>query len=459
MNLKHKKILVIGAGDSGVSAAKFLQERGAVVGIYDDKGEASIPQAILVKDEESVRREQFDFAVISPGVSINHKIARVFEGRLVGEVALGFTVSHKKIVAITGTNGKTTTTKMLAKALGKNGIAVGNIGIPVTSVTREIGRRTAVCEVSSFMLEGGAGFRPNISMILNITQDHLERHGTMDEYVRCKSAISEMQTNRDYLILNYDCEQCKKIALANDCKPLPTNAPQVLFFSTTAAVRGIYIADGKVVLNIGRRPKILFDIKEFGEQKPHQIQNILAVTLAAVLLGVRKKAIIKACSGVVSHEHRIQHVRTMGSVSFYNDSKATNIAATLAAVRSMSVDINLILGGVAKGQNFDTLFESLPKHVQHIFCFGESSSDIIASAQKANFEQITQCRHLSEAVNRAIATGSGPRVVLLSPACSSFDMFKSYADRGEKFMQIVNALKEVGEREVASAEQNPVDEG
>jgi UDP-N-acetylmuramoylalanine--D-glutamate ligase len=493
MDIGGKKVLVLGAGGSGMSAARYLRGHGAIVGIYDDaftKGdiEKTSPYAIAVKTEQQITAEKFDFAVISPGVSINNRAARLFGGRVISELALGFQDKHKKIIAVTGTNGKTGVTNMLGAALGGRAIVCGNIGIPVTSVAAEAARKTAVTEVSSFMLEPAAAkeadeemynvqcalyneckikpFRPDIALILNITQDHLERHKTMEEYIRCKAAIAENQGRGDVLILNYDDANCQKIrqkrneanesAIGKNKKRFDEG---MLFFSLTTPVRGIYLDGKNVVLNIKNRPQILFDMYDFGDDKAHSVQNFLAVTLAAKLAGADNASILAACRGSISREHRIQYIARVGSVAFYNDSKATNIAATLAAVRSFAAPTNLLLGGQVKGQDFAELFEKLPPNVEHIFCFGWGANTIIKAAGDAGYRAITKCADMQEATHRAFRQGFGPRVVLLSPACASLDQFTDYAERGRKFAEIVMEIvaEEVGEIPHDSPQDSPSD--
>lgn len=425
MDFKDLKVLVLGAGASGKSAARFLRKRGAIVGIYDDKKCDGIRDAIYVVSEEQVDAEDFDFCVISPGVSINHVIAQKFEGRIISELALGFTAPHKKVVAVTGTNGKTTVTKRLGNAVGKRGLVCGNIGIPVTSVSDEIKNKIAVAEVSSFMMETDLGFNPDISIVLNITQDHLERHGTMEEYIRCKGKLS----NARKVILNFDCPNCRML-----------NDGRAFYYSTQSPVRGIYLDGNNIVLNINRRPKKIFALHEFGEDQPHQISNILAVILASILLDVPRSRILMACKGGQEREHRIQHVGEVGNVAFVNDSKATNVAACLAACACFEAPINLLVGGVVKGQDFSGFFTKLPQNVEHVFLFGEGADEIFVAAEKSGYRGATKHRGMADAVLAAHKHGFGPRVVLLSPACSSFDEFTNYAERGEVFTAIVREL-------------------
>jgi len=422
VDFRNLKVLVLGAGKSGLSAAKFLRAHGAVVGIFDDKKGDAIKEAIYVKD---VDFEVFDYCVISPGVSINHPVAQKFEGRITSELALGFGAPYKKVVAITGTNGKTTVTNMLGLVVGGRGVVCGNVGVPVTSVSGEIKRKIAVTEVSSFMLEVDFKFMPDISIILNITQDHLERHGTMEEYIRCKGKLA----NAKVVILNHDCLNTRVL-----------NDGRALYFSTNTAVRGIYLDGNDVVQNIGKRAKVIFNIAEFNEERPHMISNILAVILACKLLGVSRKRILEACKRGPHSEHRIQPIGEVGNVSFINDSKATNVASCLASCACFQGAIHLLVGGVAKGQDFGELFAKLPRNVEHVFAFGESAEEIAKAAVVTGFKDIAKFKTMKEATKAAFKHGFGPRVVLLSPACSSFDEFSGYVERGKVFAEIVKEL-------------------
>lgn len=432
----------MGAGASGVAAAKFLAARGAIVGIYDDASvNQSVPEAIFLSAKRQVEFEKFDLCVISPGISINHKIAEKFtqsgspggEGKIISELGLGLHGAHaKKVIGITGTNGKTTVTKLISAVLGARGVACGNIGMPVTAVADKLKGKIAVTEISSFMLESPLSFSDDnsrvidIGVVLNITQDHLERHGSMQEYIRCKA---ELLKRGKVTILNYDDENCRSLVGENS-----------FFFSTSGSVKGIYLDGQKVVLNTGKRPKIVFDITEFGEEKPHMISNILAVILVCSLLGVRHKRILAVCRGFKSNEHRIQLIGRAGNAVFYDDSKATNIAACIAACKVFKTGINLLLGGQIKGQNFAELFEKLPHTVAHIFCFGSGAEKIMKAANAAEFPNISRFDNMEEATEAAYAHGFGPRVVLLSPACASQDEYTSYAERGEKFIQIAGRI-------------------
>ena len=449
------KALILGGGVSGRAAEDFLTARGFRVTVFVDSDNI-----------EQIDLEDFDFLVISPGVALNHAIIKNFSERnklVISELELGLLTKHRKIVAITGTNGKTTVTNMIATALQSRAVMCGNVGIPVTAVSQQLKHKIAVIEASSFQLESVRSFRPNIAVITNMSQDHLERHGTMEEYIRCKSQIFKHQRKRDTIILNYDNEITREIGVASSVRRIRSETSddplgglawgggrarmprsKVLYFSTTARVRGIYLEDGGVYLNLKKRACKIFDISDFQEKNLHSIENILVTILVSKLLKVKNKAILAATAMNRGLKHRIQHVGTKkvksGEVMFYNDSKATNIASCIAACKAFTIPVNLLVGGVAKGQNFDELFRKLPPHVENIFIYGQAADIIAEAAIKANYNNITKCENLKEATAKACKTGTGPRVVLLSPACSSFDQFDNYEHRGEVFIEIVEGI-------------------
>jgi len=401
---KDKKVLVLGAGKSGLSAARFLRERGAVVGVYDDNRGHSIKDAIFVQDVEF---EQFDWCVISPGVSKSHPIAKMFDGKIFTELSL---LQAKRSVGITGTNGKTTVTKLVAGACGV--VPIGNIGVPVSSRGRQ---KLAVVEVSSFMTELDCPAF-DIGVILNMSEDHLERHGDIQEYIRCKKKLIE---NSRIGILNYDCEICRDLGDEN-----------TLWFSKESVTNGAYVAGG----NIFFRGKKIFPLSVFNEDRPHMVENILAMVLICKLLKISNSRIVRAYRDQEAPKHRIEHVGNVDNVMFYNDSKATNIASCLAACRVFKLPINLIVGGQVKGQDFSKLFKNLPGNIEQVFVYGSDKETILKHGG-------IECRDLGHAVEMAFGHGTGPRIVLLSPACASLDEFKSYADRGEQFVRIIQSLE------------------
>jgi len=420
MKFKNKRVLVIGAGSSGKSAQNFLQQRGAKTYLFDDADGL----------EFEWEGEEFDLAVLSPGVSINHPLAQKFKDILVSELALGFSVRRwwhrKKIVAVTGTNGKTSVVNLIHGALGgKRSVLCGNCGVPVTGVSRELRKKIPITEVSSFMLELPAP-RANIAVILNVTEDHLDRHGTVDNYIAHKESLAKPQRKRDILVLNFDCETTRALAIGK--------RQRVLWFSTTARVRGIYAENGVVYLNLGRKRRVLVTLNELGIWRTHDVQNLLATVLVSWLLGVKRVV----WNGAT--EHRLEFVKTHGQTSFYNDSKATNVAATLAAANSFSLPVHLILGGQGKSQDFSKLFADLPVGVASIHALGEDAHAILTAASEAGYKRAFYAQSLEDATHAAYDSAkatNGPSVVLLSPACASLDGFASFAQRGEIFKRIV----------------------
>ena len=445
MRFKNKNVLVIGAGKSGIAAAEFLVKRKAKVTIFDDEQAARHETTIdcgakFEFEVDELMQHKFDLAILSPGISIRHPLAEHFKEILVSELALGFSQKPKHSVAITGTNGKTTVTHLVNNGLLEQGRKValcGNVGIPISAVSLK--RSTAVIEVSSFMLEipqnqktKKFSFRPKISCILNITQDHLERHLTMENYIASKAAISRHQKKRDILILNFDDENCKKIGEE-------TVSKKVLWFSSKARVRGIYLDGKSVILNIGKEAKVVASLDDFNETREHLVYNILASTLMLKLLKVKNSKIVDSYLGrKTEKKHRIEHVlTTRKGVSFYNDSKATNVAATIAACSTFAISTFLLVGGISKGQDFSVLFKQLPPTVERIFAFGAAAAAVIKAATGAGFKNIEKHKNMHDALLGAKEAVTEPCVILLSPAAASFDEFSGYAERGRVFEQLV----------------------
>ncbi|MDR0975735.1 MAG: UDP-N-acetylmuramoyl-L-alanine--D-glutamate ligase [Christensenellaceae bacterium] len=410
IKFKNKKFLILGAGKSGVSAKTFIEKRKGIAEIFDDK------------EPHDFETSEFNYVVLSPAITKDHALLAAFTpNQIIPEFMLGLNRGQMRAFAITGTNGKTTVSRNLARALGVS--ACGNIGLPTTS--RDTKERKIVCEISSFMLEHSRlselKFHPKCAAILNITQDHLDRHGTMGEYIDCKAFAVKLARK---IVLNYDDKNCRKIG--RELK----NRKKITWFSTKSTVRGYFFKNGFIYKNCGRIKKIA-DIKDFGAVAAHDIANILAVLSMA---GERKmKRIVKAFDPNEKPRHRGEFVRELNGVSYYNDSKATNIGATLACVNSFSAPIYLLLGGRSKGQDFAELFSKLPKNVIKTYCFGESKKQL----KKFGCEV---CDNMTAALEKARNDAEETKqnaVVLLSPACSSLDEFKSYADRGDLFAQTV----------------------
>ena len=438
------RALVLGYGVSGQAAEKFLQDAGYDTAIYDDNGK---------KGDIGVA---FDFCVVSPGISYGHDVIKTMVERdvpIIAEFELPFFLSKvkTKIVAVTGTNGKTTVVNQIYDALrraGRRAVLCGNVGNPLSGNTAFLHGSTAVVEVSSFMLEPSrhrikyaALFRPHIAVITNITQDHLERHGTMEEYRRCKEQIFATQARRGWLVLNYDDPQCRAIGTEVVEKREQTKraagVPRILWFSAASRVRGFYYESGVIYKNTGGKVRPVFTAAAAKEDTPHGILNLLATVCVGHLLRIKNRAVLPAVTRV-SRRDRIELVGERNGVAFYNDSKATNIAATLAACACFQMPVTLILCGRPKGQNYVELFEKLPKNVINIVVFGECAEQVFACAKTANYANVTKVDDLQAAVTAATQKTAAPGTVLFSPSGSSFDMFESYIDRGQRFSALIS---------------------
>jgi UDP-N-acetylmuramoylalanine--D-glutamate ligase len=423
----HRKVLVLGAGISGRGAGYALHKRGAVVTVLDEQSDGSVLSGAYVAG--------FDLVVVSPSVPLTHKIYRfcaMLGIPVYGEIELGYRLFDGKIVAVTGTNGKTTTVELLGEILKRAKIAAcvcGNIGVSFAkAAVSESTACVAVVEVSSFQAESLLSFRPDIAVVTNLTPDHLDRHGTFTEYVCQKLKIAQNQTGDDYLILS---DEIPADVLAGFCPK-----SEVLFTGLTGKTRGAY-TDGGTVYCMGEPICACASVKPWGA---HNLSNVLSAVCAARLLGADAAAIADAVGGFSVAPHRVNFLGRVNGKNFYNDSKGTNIAATLAACRAVDGGAGgtaLILGGKDKGCEFDALTENLPDSVTELFAIGETAKKIAASAVRAG-KAVTVFQSLSEAF--AAAVQSRAENVLLSPASSSFDQFTSYIERGEAFERLVAQL-------------------
>lgn len=427
------KVLILGSGISGRSASDYLEKQGY---------ETVFAEKELLNENSKLTEKKLDrlfsglsFIVISPGISKNIplvKLAKKRKIKVISELELGTRKMKSDIIAVTGTNGKTTTVSLiyfLLKGSDKKSYVGGNIGIPVTSFSSKTTKNDiVVLECSSFQLETTSKFKPHIACILNITEDHLNRHKTMKTYIREKYKIAKDLTQNDYLLLNGDSE----ILMNNP----PKTKAKIMYFSTRKKVVGCYVKRGSIYFNDNQTEKKLVPIKNIKLVGEHNLSNVLCACLA-VFLETKNENLLNAVTEFQGVEHRIEYVKTIGGVSFYNDSKATNIDSTLVAIASFKQKINLMLGGSDKGYDFDKIFEKLSKKVQNIAVFGETKQKILQSAEKFNFKNIYSCENLKEATKLCYRLASAGDVVLLSPACASFDQFSCYEERGNIFKKIV----------------------
>ena len=429
------KALIAGYGKSGQSAERFLKSKGYEVLVLDEN---VLNKTSFEKEEIDRLCEGLSFIVKSPGIPKDlmfFKEMCLRKIKVVGELELGVGSCLGDIVAVTGTNGKTTTVSLIGHLLcgcNRPVFLGGNIGVPITSFCDETTPDSiSVLECSSFQLESTKKFHPKIAAILNLTPDHLNRHKTMKNYANCKFRITKNQTKDDYLLINADDEFLMK----NQPK---TNA-KVYYFSTQKPVVGCYVKNGFIYFNDNQKTKRIASAKNLKIVGEHNLSNVLCAVLA-VWLELGDKDLFDSLQTFTAVAHRIEFVKTVRRVDFYNDSKATNIDSTMSALKSFKKGINLILGGSDKGYDFDELFKRLPKNVKNIAVFGETKLKIEKSARKFKFENIYVCESLKASVYLLFELAKQGEVVLLSPACASFDCFKNYEERGDCFKKIVKEL-------------------
>ena len=448
MLLERQSFLVAGLSRSGSASARYLKTHGAAqVFIYDDVDDENVRESaesltaigcrVVSKEELLTMCDKCDVLVLSPGIPIDHALPVSFRRagkRIVGEAEIGVRALHCPVVAVTGTNGKTTTVTMIdevLRAAGKKSVACGNVGKPITSCIEELGENgIAVAEISSFQLETLYSLVPHVAVILNVTEDHLNRHYSMDNYIYLKSRLLKNSTESEYAVLNYDDPIVRGFAEKTKAK--------VVFFSTRERVEGGYIEDGAFFF-AGER---LFAVAELPLDGEHNLSNALAAICACKLMGAGNAAISAALKGFRGIRHRLQKVGDIGGITFIDDSKATNVDSALKAIASVKGESVLLVGGKDKGYDYEPLFEGIKRSgVAHAVIYGENAFHILNAALKSNFTAVTLCRPFDIAVRIAYLTAQRGQNVLLSPASASFDAFKSYEERGERFIQIYNELK------------------
>ena len=452
MNFEGKKVLVCGMARSGVSAAQCLYELGARVTISDSKAEEKLAEALQPLEGMDIRRclgdqaqpadlESYDLAVTSPGIPLQAPILRAVQAAgvpLIGELELGAQVSRAPLYAVTGTNGKTTATTLIGEIfrnLGKTTYVVGNIGYPFTACALRCGEEdVAVAEVSSFQLETISTFHPHIAVMCNITEDHLNRHGTMEEYIRVKERIFENMGQGDYAVLNLDDPIVRGMAERIPCAPA--------FFSRRQEVEtGAYLEGEEVVFSLNGHKKRVLRADEIRIPGEHNLENALAATALTMLAGVPAPVVRHTLKTFPGVEHRIETVRTVEGVTYINDSKGTNVDASIRAVRAMKAPTVLLAGGYDKHTDFLPLArEILASKIHTVVVLGDTAEQIERALRAVGFESILHAKTFEEAVLLARSCAREGENVLLSPACASFDMFQDYEERGRVFKEIVSRL-------------------
>ena len=456
MNFKGLKVLVVGTGVSGIGAVSLLEEKEAVPILFDSNEKipvedikAKLPYGsraqIYVGSLPKNIHKSIDVVVLSPGVPVDIPLVADFAKRgikILGEIELGYEFDKGDLLAITGTNGKTTTTALLGAIMKKycagkrQVIVVGNIGDPYTmEVSKTEEDSITVAEISSFQLETIDRFRPEVSAILNITPDHLNRHITMENYVRIKERIAENQTEEDTIVLNYDDPFLREFAGRVKAK--------VIFFSSKAdpsdpdTGEELFYMDG---LNIMHKGECLLNVNEMNLIGSHNYENVMAAAAMAYAYGVPKDVTVSAIKEFKAVEHRIEFVRNLNGVDYYNDSKGTNPDAAIKGIKAMSRRTILIGGGFDKKSSYDEWIESFDGKVKYLILLGQTAQDIAACARAHGFNDIIFAGDMEEAVRTAYEKSEEGEAVLLSPACASWGMFKNFEERGDVFKKLVKEL-------------------
>ncbi|HBF6020296.1 TPA: UDP-N-acetylmuramoyl-L-alanine--D-glutamate ligase [Clostridioides difficile] len=451
MDLKGKKVLLVGLAKTGISTIKHLDKLGASIIVNDIKDENKLRNIldelksindikyILGHHPEDV--DDIDMVVVSPGVPLDLPFILKLKNSgkyIIGEVELAFKLSNNPIfIGITGTNGKTTTTSLVGEIFSRakrDTYVVGNIGNPVIDTIETSSEESVlVTELSSFQLESIDEFRPKVSAILNITEDHLNRHHTMEKYIEAKANIFMNQTVEDFCVLNYDDEIVK--SLADKC-----NA-KVIYFSRTKKVNGgVYLENNDIIIDIDDKIKFL-NKDDVSLPGGHNLENCMAAIAIAYICKIDLEVIKDVLMTFKGVEHRQEFVRNLDNVIYVNDSKGTNPDSTIKAIQSYDRPIILIAGGMDKGSNFDELLETAKSYVKSLVLLGETASNIENCAKNKGFNDIHIVKDMEEAVKTSYEISKSGDIVLLSPACASWDMYESFEVRGKDFKDNVNNLK------------------
>ena len=450
---QSQKVLVAGTGLSGTAAARLVLDRGGEVVLYD--GNASLKEEeIKAKfDKEAkvsvvlgeIKRSDLlgvELCIISPGIPLDSPFVAVVDDAkipILGEIELAYQCSLGRLAAITGTNGKTTTTALtgeILKAKYEETFVVGNIGDPYTSRVLEMTEDSVtVAEVSSFQLETIMDFRPNVSAILNITPDHLNRHGTMENYTRIKECITLNQTEDDSVVLNYDDPVLREFGQDPDLKPKVT-----WFSSREKLADGFCMSGDNIVYCQKGRETILVNVRDMKLLGRHNYENVMAAAAIGFLMGVALADIGRVAENFNPVEHRIEFVRERTGVRYYNDSKGTNPDAAIQALRAMPGPTLLIAGGYDKNSEYDDWVSEFEGKVRYLVLIGQTRDKIAECAKKHGFTEIMYAEDMQEAVQVCAVYADTGDYVLLSPACASWGMFKDYEERGRVFKECVMAL-------------------
>lgn len=446
-----QNILIAGSGKSGIAASKLILKSGDKAILYDSNDvrkedellslfENKANLSILLGELKKEDLTDVSLCVISPGIPLDAPFVSVIKEQKIpiwSEIELAYHHAKGKLVAITGTNGKTTTTALtgeIMKAFYEHVFVVGNIGIPYAQeaiLTDE--DSVTVAEVSSFQLETILDFKPDVSIVLNITPDHLNRHKSMECYIEVKESITKNQSEQDVCILNYDDPILREFG--------KTLKPKVIYFSSRETLADGYCLEGdRIVLNQKGKGTQIVDIHELQILGRHNYENAMAAIAIAMELSIPLEVIQKAVSGFQAVEHRIEFVAEKAGVKYYNDSKGTNPDASIQAVCAMPGSTILIAGGYDKNSDYDQWIESFQGKVRYMVLLGQTREKIAECAAKHGFTNVMYAEDMQEAVRVCASYANRGDFVLLSPACASWGMFKSYEERGEIFKESVRNL-------------------
>lgn len=449
----HKKVLIAGTGKSGINAGKLLLEKGAEIVFYDDNVSLDITKLLsLFEDAERISvvlgevnekiLSNIDLMVISPGVPVDSDVANAVRDARIpiwSEIELAYHTGAGHLAAITGTNGKTTTTSLVGEifaAYTDNSFTVGNIGIPYTEVALQMNEDSyTVAEVSSFQLETIVDFRPHVSAVLNVTPDHLNRHYTMENYASVKLDVCKNQKEEDYLILNYDDELTRAMAKDKRVKA------RVVFFSRLHNLEeGICLQDDAIVIRENGTETKVIDTKDLILLGGHNLENYMAGIGVAHYMGIPMEIIVSVLKTFKGVAHRIEFVKEVNGVAYYNDSKGTNPDAAIKGIQAMNRKTVLIGGGYDKGVAFDDWIKAFDGKVKKLVLLGQTAHMIADTAAKYGFTEVAFADDLKQAVELCFEAAEPGDAVLLSPACASWGMFDNYEQRGDMFKEFVNEL-------------------
>lgn len=455
MNLEGKRVLVVGSGKSGVAAAELLRKKGITFVLFDgnkdldvtaliEKNPVFAGAEILLGELAPEDMARIDLVVLSPGVPTDLPMVNELRNRQIpiwGEIELAYHFAKGRIIAITGTNGKTTTTSLVGEIMANyfdDVKVVGNIGIPYTSVAANTTEDTVtVAEISSFQLETTHEFAPEVTAILNITPDHLNRHHTMEEYIRVKELITGNQTKDQVCVLNYEDEVLRTFGESGQVK-----AKVVYFSSLRELPQGIFLRGKEIVLRAGEKEFVITTTDRLKILGRHNHENTMAAAAMAYYAGVPVENIKKSVENFVAVEHRIEYVTEKNGVVYYNDSKGTNPDAAIKGIQAMDRPTLLIGGGYDKQSSYDEWIEAFDGKVRFLVLIGQTREKIEETAHKCGFMNTILADNLEEAVKICAEKANKGDAVLLSPACASWGQFDNYEQRGRMFKEYVYALPE-----------------